>query len=121
MPDRSAPNVDDVVVSKAHQRHLSAAPDVLVRNLIEQRLGIDADRVVDETTFRDDLGADSLDAFDLLMALEERFGIEIPDEAADSMSRAGDAVAYIDARVVSAHTRPTDGQAPNSLLKNPRS
>ena len=52
-----------------------------VRRLIAQHLGIEADRVADEARFRHDLGADSLDAFELLLALEETFGIEIPDDA----------------------------------------
>ena len=76
-----------------------------VRSLIAQHLGIDADSVSDEATFRDNLGADSLDAFELLMAFEETFGIEIPDAEADPMQRVSDAIAYIEAQVASGHTR----------------
>ena len=61
-----------------------------VRRLIAQHLGIDAGCVTDEALFRDDLGADSLDAFELLMTFEDVFGIEIPDAAADPMQRVSD-------------------------------
>ena len=82
-----------------------------VRSLIANHLGIDAGRVTDDARFRDDLGADSLDAFELLLAFEETFGIEIPDAAADPMRRVRDAIAYIDARVASGQTRRPEGQA----------
>ncbi len=71
-----------------------------VRRLIAQHLGIDAGRVTDEALFRDDLGADSLDAFELLMTFEDAFGLKIPDAAADPMQRVSDATAYIEAQVV---------------------
>ena len=115
MADGRARDVDDVVVSKVHDEHLLVeSPDVVVRTLIGQHLGIETDRVTDEATFRDDLGADSLDAFELLMAFEETFGIEIPDGDADPMRRVRDAVAYIEAHVVSGHTRRPDGRARDS-------
>ena len=82
-----------------------------VRSLIAQHLGIDADSVSDEATFRDDLGADSLDAFELLMAFEETFGIEIPDAEADPMQRVSDAIAYIEAQVAWGHTRQAGNRA----------
>ena len=72
-----------------------------VRRLIAQHLDIAAETVTDEARFRDDLGADSLDAFELLLAFEETFDIEIPDDAADTMQRGGDAVSYIERRVAS--------------------
>ena len=92
-----------------------------VRTLIAQHLGIDRDRVTDDARFRDDLGADSLDAFELLMALEETFGLEIPDDAADPMQRVSDAVTYIEAQVASGHTRRPDGRAPDSVTRDARS
>ena len=76
-----------------------------VRSLIAQHLDIDADSVSDEATFRDNLGADSLDAFELLMAFEETFDIEIPDAEADPIQCVSDAIAYIEAQVASGHTR----------------
>ena len=92
-----------------------------VRRLIAQHLGIEADRVTDEARFRDDLGADSLDAFELLLAFEETFGIEIPDDAADQMQRVGDAVTYIDAQVASGHPRLPEGRATDPLTGTARS
>ena len=75
-----------------------------VRSLIAKHLGIDADSLTDDALFRDDLGADSLDAFELLLAFEETFGIEIPDDEADPMQRVRDAVTYIETRVASRRT-----------------
>jgi len=62
-----------------------------VRSLIAEHLGIDADTLTDDARFRNDLGADSLDAFELLLAFEETFSIEIPDAEADPMQRVRDA------------------------------
>jgi acyl carrier protein len=73
-----------------------------VRRLIAQHLGIEADCVTDEARFREDLGADSLDAFDLLMTFEDTFGIEIPDDAADPMQHVSDAITYIETQVAAA-------------------
>ena len=92
-----------------------------VRSLIAQHLGIDQDSVTDEARFRDDLGADSLDAFELLLAFEETFGIEIPDDAADPMRRVSDAIAYIDAHVASGHTCRPEGQATDAGTRHARS
>ena len=85
-----------------------------VRGLIAQHLGIDPDTVTNEALFRDDLGADSLDAFELLMAFEDTFGIEIPDDEADPMQRVSDAVAYVEAQVAAGCTpRPSDREQPH--------
>ncbi len=75
----------------------------------------------DEARFRDDLGADSLDAFELLLAFEETFGIEIPDDAADPMQRVGNAVTYIEARVASGHPPRAGDRATDSSTENARS
>ena len=83
-----------------------------VRSLIAQHLGIDPRRVTDDARFRDDLGADSLDAFELLLAFEEAFDLEIPDEDADPMRRVRDAIAYLDAHVAAGHTRRPEGRVP---------
>ena len=118
MPDRNEVNVDGEVLSKSHGEHVPGeSTDVAVRNLIGRHLDIDANKVTDGATFRDDLGADSLDAFDLLMALEQRFGIEIPDEAANSMSSVGDAVAYIEAHLAPARTQGSVDRAPDSQTR----
>ena len=70
-----------------------------VKHIIGQHLGMDDDDVVPEALFRDDLGSDSLDAFELLLAFEDAFGIEIPDTDAGRMRCVHDAVAYIEAHV----------------------
>ncbi len=66
-----------------------------VKEIIVQQLGVDAEKVTPEASFVDDLGADSLDTVELVMALEEEFGIEIPDEAAEKIATVGDAVDYL--------------------------
>lgn len=62
---------------------------------VAEQLGVDAEEVLMESSFIDDLGADSLDIVELLMALEEEFDIEIPDEEAEKLSSVGDVVEYI--------------------------
>ena len=66
-----------------------------VRDLIVEQLGVNADQVTPEASFIDDLGADSLDTVELVMAFEEEFGIDIPDEDAEQMRSVGDAIAYL--------------------------
>ncbi len=66
-----------------------------VRNIIAEQLGVKPEEVTPEAKFIDDLGADSLDTVELVMALEEEFGIEIPDEEAEKLITVGDAVRYI--------------------------
>lgn len=68
-----------------------------VKNLISENLEINTDAVTEETSFKDDLGIDSLDLFELVMAMEEEFGIEIPSEDLENMSTVGEVVNYIEA------------------------
>ncbi|WP_104697556.1 MULTISPECIES: acyl carrier protein [unclassified Helicobacter] len=68
-----------------------------VKEVVVQQLNVDANQVKPEAEFVKDLGADSLDVVELVMALEEKFGIEIPDEQAEKISTVGDVVAYIEA------------------------
>ncbi len=70
-----------------------------VAELIVEQLGVSANEVVPEASFIDDLGADSLDIVELVMALEEEFNIEIPDEDAEKIQTIGDAVAYLKEKV----------------------
>lgn len=65
------------------------------RGVIVDQLGVDEDVVTEDASFIDDLGADSLDIVELVMALEEEFGISIPDEEAESIKTVGDAITYI--------------------------
>ena len=67
-----------------------------VRDIVVDQLGVELDEVAIESTFIDDLGADSLDIVELIMAFEEEFGIEIPDEAAEKIKTVQDVVSYID-------------------------
>ena len=66
-----------------------------VAKIVSEQLGVEADRVVSAASFIDDLGADSLDTVELVMALEEEFSVEIPDHEADNILTVGDAVAFI--------------------------
>lgn len=66
-----------------------------VKKIIVEHLGVEESKVVENASFIDDLGADSLDTVELVMAFEEEFGIEIPDEAAEKISSVKDAVDYI--------------------------
>jgi acyl carrier protein len=63
-----------------------------VKNIVVEHLGVDADKVVEDASFIDDLGADSLDTVELVMAFEEEFGVEIPDDAAERILTVKDAV-----------------------------
>ncbi|MBV9046391.1 MAG: acyl carrier protein [Alphaproteobacteria bacterium] len=67
-----------------------------VKKIVVEHLNVDADKVTEAASFIEDLGADSLDTVELVMAFEEEFGIEIPDDAAESIVTVGDAVKYID-------------------------
>ncbi|MEO8531522.1 MAG: acyl carrier protein [Deltaproteobacteria bacterium] len=66
-----------------------------VRKIVVEHLGVEGDKVVESASFIDDLGADSLDTVELVMAFEEEFGIEIPDDAAEGIQTFGDAVKFI--------------------------
>ncbi len=67
-----------------------------VKSIISEQLGVKQEEVTPEASFIDDLGADSLDTVELVMALEEEFGVEIPDEDAEKITTVGDAVRYIE-------------------------
>jgi len=67
-----------------------------VKELIVEQLGVDADKVVPEATFIDDLGADSLDTVELIMAIEEEFDCEIPEEDAATIATVGEVIAFVD-------------------------
>jgi len=67
-----------------------------IRQIIAEQLGVKKEEVTDNAKFVDDLGADSLDTVELVMALEEEFGIEIPDEEAEKLMTVGDALRYIE-------------------------
>ena len=66
-----------------------------VKKIVVEHLEVDGEKVVDNASFIDDLGADSLDTVELVMAFEEEFNIEIPDDAAEAIQTVGDAVKFI--------------------------
>ncbi len=69
-----------------------------VKEIIASELGVEVEKVTEDAHFVDDLGADSLDTVELVMAFEEEFGIEIPDEDAEEMQTVGDAVEYLSSK-----------------------
>ena len=69
-----------------------------VKSIIVEQLGVDEEEVTPDASFVDDLGADSLDQVELIMAFEEEFGIEIPDEDAEKIQKVKDAIAYIEGK-----------------------
>jgi len=67
-----------------------------VKKIVVEHLGVDADKVVENANFIDDLGADSLDTVELVMAFEEEFGVEIPDDQAETIVTVGDAIKFLE-------------------------
>ena len=73
-----------------------SAIEAKVKKIVAEQLGVDASQVTPEASFIEDLGADSLDTVELVMALEEEFGREIPDEEAEKLEAVGDVIKYIE-------------------------
>ena len=71
-----------------------------LKEIIEEQLGIAADEIKAESNFKDDLGADSLDLFELVMSLEEEYGIEIPSEDLEKIATVSDVIEYLNAKGV---------------------
>jgi len=69
-----------------------------VKDIISEQLGVKKEEIKPESSFIDDLGADSLDTVEVVMALEEEFGIEIPDEEAEKITTVGEAIKYIETK-----------------------
>ena len=67
-----------------------------VKKIVVEHLDVDAEKVTENASFIDDLGADSLDNVELVMAFEEEFGVEIPDDAAETIQTVGDAVKFVE-------------------------
>ena len=73
-----------------------------VREIIINELGVEPEKVTDDASFVEDLGADSLDTVELVMAFEEEFGFDIPDEDAETLRTVGDAISYMKKRAAAA-------------------
>lgn len=73
-----------------------------VKKIVVEQLGVEEAKVTKDAHFRDDLGADSLDTVELVMALEEEFDCEIPDESAQNIQTFGDAISYIEKNIKAA-------------------
>ncbi len=67
-----------------------------VKKIVVEHLGVESEKVTEDASFIDDLGADSLDIVELVMAFEEEFGVEIPDDAAEKITTVKDAISYIE-------------------------
>jgi acyl carrier protein len=74
---------------------MSEPIEARVREIIINELGVEPEKVTDDASFVEDLGADSLDTVELVMAFEEEFGVDIPDEDAEQMRTVGDAIKYL--------------------------
>jgi acyl carrier protein len=79
-------------------REVAAMSDIgeRVKKIVVEHLGVEAEKVTDNASFIDDLGADSLDTVELVMAFEEEFGCEIPDDAAETILTVGDAIKFLE-------------------------
>ncbi|MFM1558406.1 MAG: acyl carrier protein [Roseibacillus sp.] len=75
---------------------MSETSEAKIKEIIVEQLGVNADQVTREAKLIEDLGADSLDAVELVMAIEEEFGIEVPDENAEKLQAVGDIIDYIE-------------------------
>ena len=74
---------------------MADSAEAKVKEIIINELGVDPEKVTSEASFVEDLGADSLDTVELVMAFEEEFGIEVPDEDAEKLTKVGEVTAYI--------------------------
>jgi len=79
---------------------MADSTEAKVKEIIINELGVEPEKVTPEASFVEDLGADSLDTVELVMAFEEEFGIEIPDEDAETLQTVGDAINYLQAKGV---------------------
>jgi acyl carrier protein len=93
LPGSEGPSFSDR--SSVEEQNMSDIAD-RVKKIVVEHLGVDEAKVTENASFIDDLGADSLDTVELVMAFEEEFGVEIPDEAAEKIVTVNDAVSFIE-------------------------
>jgi acyl carrier protein len=89
-------NYEETKTKTLKRRNINMSVTERVAKIVVDHLGVDADKVTVEASFIDDLGADSLDTVELVMAFEEEFGVEIPDDAAEKIVTVKDAVSFIE-------------------------
>jgi acyl carrier protein len=95
-PESRAPRaVSSRVVSSQPVGEAGMSVEAKVKEIIVENLGVDQEKVTEEASFVEDLGADSLDTVELVMAFEEEFDVEIPDEDAEKMRTVGEAITYL--------------------------
>jgi acyl carrier protein len=82
--------------SKKHEDGTMSDIGERVKKIVVEHLGVEPEKVTEQASFIDDLGADSLDTVELVMAFEEEFGCEIPDDAAETILTVGDAVKFLE-------------------------
>ena len=85
-----------------------------VKKIVVEHLGVEPEKVIDSASFIDDLGADSLDTVELVMAFEEEFGCEIPDDAAETILTVGDATKFLEKNARAKHLRRSIWAGPGS-------
>ena len=90
------PRIDTLEKTESEKPMAENNIEARVKKIIVEQLGVNADQVTPEAKFIEDLGADSLDTVELVMALEEEFGHDIPDEQAEKLQTVGDVVKYIE-------------------------
>jgi acyl carrier protein len=85
-------------VAQSNKHEVGTMSDIAerVKKIVVEHLGVEPDKVTEQASFIDDLGADSLDTVELVMAFEEEFGCEIPDDAAETILTVGDAVKFLE-------------------------
>jgi acyl carrier protein len=96
------PKTESVAIKRSrnpqpkHTEMADASIEDKVKNIIVEQLGVNEEQVTPEAKFIEDLGADSLDTVELVMAFEEEFGIEVPDEEAEKLASVGDVIRFIE-------------------------
>lgn len=95
------PNKEEgcMIMNQTNEGPRKMSVEERVRELIVDQLGVNREQIVPEASFQDDLGADSLDCVEILMAMEEEFGFAIPEEDAEKISTVGKAVEYLKSKV----------------------
>ena len=86
---------DNLTIPAIEGHNMSDVAD-RIKKIVIEHLDVDADKVTEKASFIDDLGADSLDNVELVMAFEEEFGVEIPDDAAETIQTVGDAISFVE-------------------------